>query len=314
MRDVRRASRTESEKEEISMNIIVYGSKYGSAKKYAEELSRRTGYAILDYESVSDINAYEKIVFIGALYAGGIVGMKTTFGKLKDLDGKKIAVVSVGLADSTDNENIAHIRNSIKRQLSEEVFKVAQIFHLRGAIDYSRLSVKHRVMMALLYKKAKALPEEKKNAEIRAMIETYGKQVDFIDFETLSQIVCAMCREPARNVGTCMNNFIGYCGLDCESCEARLATVNNDNEARARVAKKWSELNGVEITAEMINCAGCRIDGVKTPYCESLCPIRQCAMGKKIETCGKCSEMESCEKIGAILKNNPDVRGRLKNG
>lgn len=108
-----------------------------------------------------------------------------------------------------------------------------------------------------------------------------------------------------------MNDFIAYCGLDCESCEARLATVNNDNEARVRVAKKWSELNGVEITAEMINCAGCRIDGVKTPYCESLCPIRQCAMGKKIETCGKCSEMESCEKIGAILKNNPDVRGRL---
>ena len=110
-----------------------------------------------------------------------------------------------------------------------------------------------------------------------------------------------------------MNNFIAYCGLDCGSCEARLATVNDDNDARARVAKKWSELNGVEITPEMINCAGCRIEGVKTPYCESLCPIRQCAMGKKIETCGKCGEMESCEKIGAIMGNNPDARKRLKN-
>lgn len=88
--------------------------------------------------------------------------------------------------------------------------------------------------------------------------------------------------------------------------------MNNDNALRAKVAKKWSELNGVEITPEMINCAGCRIDGVKTPYCESLCPIRQCAMGKKIETCGKCVEMESCEKIGAIIGNNPNVRERLK--
>ena len=25
-----------------------------------------------------------------------------------------------------------------------------------------------------------------------------------------------------------MKKYIAYCGLDCESCEARLATVNND--------------------------------------------------------------------------------------
>ena len=36
-------------------------------------------------------------------------------------------------------------------------------------------------------------------------------------------------------------------------------------------------MNGVEIAPEMINCVGCRIVGVKTPYCESLCPILQCA-------------------------------------
>ncbi len=32
-----------------------------------------------------------------------------------------------------------------------------------------------------------------------------------------------------------MKDFIAYCGLDCESCEARLATVNNDNELRLHV-------------------------------------------------------------------------------
>jgi hypothetical protein len=52
-----------------------------------------------------------------------------------------------------------------------------------------------------------------------------------------------------------MNEYIAYCGLDCEACEARLATVNNDNELRQRVAREWSELNDVEITAEMINCS-----------------------------------------------------------
>jgi hypothetical protein len=47
-------------------------------------------------------------------------------------------------------------------------------------------------MMRLLYSKAKGLPEEEKTAEVRAMIETYGKQVYFIDFGALSPIAAAL--------------------------------------------------------------------------------------------------------------------------
>ena len=109
-----------------------------------------------------------------------------------------------------------------------------------------------------------------------------------------------------------MKDYIAYCGLDCESCEARIATANDDNELRRRVAEEWSKLNGVVITPEMINCSGCRIDGVKTPYCDSLCPIRQCALGRKVETCGSCGELETCEKVAMITGNNPNALKNLK--
>ena len=109
-----------------------------------------------------------------------------------------------------------------------------------------------------------------------------------------------------------MKDYIAYCGLDCEGCEARLATINNDDALRRKVAELWSELNGVEITPEMINCSGCRIDGVKTPYCDTLCPIRQCALTQKVETCGNCCEMASCEKLGMITGNNPLALENLK--
>ena len=109
-----------------------------------------------------------------------------------------------------------------------------------------------------------------------------------------------------------MKNFIAFCGLDCETCQARIATIQNDDGLREKVARLWSDLNGVEVTPEMINCSGCRIDGVKTPYCDSLCPIRQCALSRKVETCGDCGEMESCEKLGAITGNNADALKRLK--
>ena len=109
-----------------------------------------------------------------------------------------------------------------------------------------------------------------------------------------------------------MNEYIAYCGLNCESCEARVATVKNDGELRKKVAALWSRLNGVEIAPEMINCTGCRIDGPKTPYCASFCPIRRCAMEKKLETCGSCAQRKSCEKLAAITRNNPDAVQNLK--
>jgi hypothetical protein len=109
-----------------------------------------------------------------------------------------------------------------------------------------------------------------------------------------------------------MKDYIAFCGLDCEACEARKATIDDNNELREKVAKEWSELNGVEITPEMINCVGCRIDGVKTPFCDSLCPIRQCGLAKGIETCGDCNELETCEKVSMVTGNNAEALARLK--
>ena len=109
-----------------------------------------------------------------------------------------------------------------------------------------------------------------------------------------------------------MNEYIAYCGLDGEACEARMATINKDDALGKKVAEEWSKLNGVEITPDMIACTGCRIPGIKTPYCDSLCPIRQCAKIKQIETCADCAEMKKCEKVGAIHRNNPNALRNLR--
>ena len=104
--------------------------------------------------------------------------------------------------------------------------------------------------------------------------------------------------------------MIAYCGLDCEKCDAYLATIHDDQALREKTAKLWSELNNVPILPEHINCQGCRVDGVKTVYCESLCEIRRCAMQKGAQTCGDCEELEKCPTVGMILADNP---GALKN-
>lgn len=109
-----------------------------------------------------------------------------------------------------------------------------------------------------------------------------------------------------------MNKMIAYCGLDCEKCDAYLATINDDQELRKKTAKLWAKLNNAPILPEYINCQGCRADGIKTVFCNSICGIRQCALKKGVDTCGDCSYLERCPTVREILENNPSALENLK--
>ena len=43
------------------------------------------------------------------------------------------------------------------------------------------------------------------------------------------------------------NQLIGCCGLDCEKCDARIATIKDDNALSEQTATLWTKLNGVTI-------------------------------------------------------------------
>lgn len=109
-----------------------------------------------------------------------------------------------------------------------------------------------------------------------------------------------------------MKTSIGFCGLDCEKCEAKIATVKNDDTLREAVAKKWTEHNGIEITKDMINCVGCKQDGPKTPFCDYMCEIKKCAISNKHETCASCKDMSNCKKLSEIIANSPEAVANLK--
>ena len=108
-----------------------------------------------------------------------------------------------------------------------------------------------------------------------------------------------------------MKRSIGICGIDCEKCDAFIATRNNDQALREKTAKLWAELNNAPILPEHINCEGCRKDGAKTFFCSELCAVRRCALEKGFETCGDCPDKETCPKVGEIWSNNAQVRMNL---
>ena len=170
-------------------NIIIYGSHYGITKQYAQELSKKTNIEAISYKNVKEINNYDKIIYLGGLYAGGVLGMSKTLRELNNVANKNIIIATVGLSNPIDEINIKNIRNNIKSQISKETYEKAKIFHLRGGIDYLKLNFIHKTMMKLLYNAVKNMPQEKLTAENKAIIETYNKKVDFVDFSSLDKII-----------------------------------------------------------------------------------------------------------------------------
>lgn len=104
--------------------------------------------------------------------------------------------------------------------------------------------------------------------------------------------------------------MIGYCGLTCEHCEAFIATQQNDDALRAKVAADWSRTYGAPIFPEHINCTGCLSAGVKTYYCDQLCEIRKCAMQKAVGTCAECADYP-CAVLNVMLEVAPQARATL---
>lgn len=167
--------------------LIIYGSQYGSTKRYAERLSEIMGIEAVDYKKAKGIEGFERIIFMGGLYAGGVLGLKKTVGKMTDK--QELIIVTVGVTDPNETEYFNEIRKSIKAKIPANLYKEEKIFHLRGAIDYSQLNMKHRFMMSMFYKMILKMPESQRTADAKAMLETYGQKVDFVDFGALEQIV-----------------------------------------------------------------------------------------------------------------------------
>ena len=172
------------------MDIIIYGSRHGAAKRYAEGLAERTGIKAIDYCEVDSLEPYKRVIYIGAIYASGVIGLKKTVAKLRQ--DQEFFVVTVGMVDPADEAFIGSFRAALKKQIPPQMYDEKKIFHLRGAIDYSRLELKYRILMKMMYSQATKVPEEKLTSEFKAVLATYGKKVDYVDLEMLQPLTAAL--------------------------------------------------------------------------------------------------------------------------
>ena len=102
--------------------IILYGSRYGAARQYAQALEERTGLPAVSYAEVRDFGPFDTIVYVGGLYAGKTTGLAKTARRLPTDHPFRLLVATVGLADPANEDNLLSIRESLAKELSPGIF------------------------------------------------------------------------------------------------------------------------------------------------------------------------------------------------
>lgn len=97
-----------------------------------QELSKQTGIPDVSYQEAPLLSELETVVCIGALYAGGVLGLTKTLRRQSFEKHQRLIIVTVGLADPDIPQNRENIRNALQKQIHAQLYGRAAIFHLRG--------------------------------------------------------------------------------------------------------------------------------------------------------------------------------------
>ena len=129
--------------------IIIYKSKYGATKKYAEWLSEATGFPCVSTKEadIDEASKCDTIILGGGVYASGIACtsyLKKNIGKLK---GKKILVFTCGASPYDKTAVDAVIDMNMKDEL-----KGIPVFYCRGTFDLKGMSFIDRNLCTMLRK------------------------------------------------------------------------------------------------------------------------------------------------------------------
>ncbi len=169
--------------------VVVYKSKYGSTKQYAEWIAEETQGDLFEASAIKGdmLVKYDTIIYGGGMYAVGILGFKMIRSNYQQLKDKKIIVFSVGLSKESP-EAIHHIKEN---NFSEEMRENVEFYMLRGAMNFEKLSFTDKMMMKALKKKIQKKDPEALSEEEQGILDCCDNPVSMMDRETIQTIVKA---------------------------------------------------------------------------------------------------------------------------
>lgn len=169
--------------------IILFKSKYGATRRYAQWLAEDTGFPCRELDQVrpEELQEYETIVFGGGIHASGIAGISFFRKNLASLAGKRLFIFCVG-ASPYEEEALSAIAARNLRQGLEGV----PLFYCRGAWDLDAMDTKDRMMCKLLRKVVAKKPEDQREVWMKALMAAGDEACDWTDRAYLKPLLDAL--------------------------------------------------------------------------------------------------------------------------
>lgn len=168
-------------------SIVVYKSKYGSTKTYAEWIAEELQCEAVDAKKITadKLAEYDIIVYGGGLYAeviNGAIIITKNFDKLKD---KKLIVFSTGITplDCRDYYDKLVLEKNFKPYMLEKI----KVFNFMGKMMLDELSAVHRAALKTL-KKIMAGKENPTEME-KLLVKLCDADGDFSDRASIDGLI-----------------------------------------------------------------------------------------------------------------------------
>ena len=169
------------------MTIVIYKSKYGSTKAYAEQIAKELNCEAVEVKKVKsdDLIKYDTIIFGGGLYAemiGGISLITKNFDKLKN---KKLIVF-------TTERTTLDCREYYDKMVNEKNFKPymtekIKVINFMGKMIIEEISLPHKAAIKTL-KKIMSGKENPSEME-KLLIKLCDESGDFTDLSAIKDLI-----------------------------------------------------------------------------------------------------------------------------
>ncbi len=132
--------------------IVIYKSKYGSTKQYAQWIADELCCKAVDVKKIKldDILGYDTVIYGGGLYAEIINGASFITKNLERLSGKKLIVFSTGITPTDCREYYDKLVT--EKNFKGDSLERIKVFNFLGKMIISELSPVHRTAIKALKK------------------------------------------------------------------------------------------------------------------------------------------------------------------
>ena len=142
--------------------IVIYKSKTGFTRKYAEMIAEELACTIADYKTVTTetMSKYNTVVYGSRSHAGRIDGFKKTKELFDKSDSKRFVVFATG---ATPNDAGDVIKDFWSQNLSADELENIPHFYMQSGLCYEKMSFLDKTMMKMVASMLKK--KEDKNAQ-----------------------------------------------------------------------------------------------------------------------------------------------------